>query len=760
MWVRADLRRRWRSWVVLGILAGITAGLVGAAVAGARRTTHVFSSYVQAAHVPDAALLANDPKFGPAKQRAIAELPEVEQTYPFVVAFALTIKETGDGDAGLVPAEPRTLTDGPGEPIVEGRFPDAARADEVAIDENTRDQFHFRVGSVLHVQQQEPKIDQPVRVVGITNSTSSDINISLSSGFYDKYRDTLVGITNEFVTLHEGASFETFRQDAERIIGHPVNIEDGSELFGLEQNHDITNVERAGLLLFALGVVLAGFALVGQALVRSVSAGAADLGTWRAIGADRRIASRAMVLPALLAAVIGAATSIVVAVLLSPRFPIAHTRRFDIDIGYHADWTVLAATALAAAAAVGLAAWATAEVRIRRGQRARANPSFLTKATNIDLPAPLVVGSRLATEPGQGRRAVPIRSAFLGAIVGVLGLVACLTFRAGLADVVANQQRTGITWDYVVAGDGAVAAKDVAAITRDDAVADGLRATWARAVPINGVSTPVFGTAPAKGDIKFVVLSGRAPRAPKEIAFAPSTMDALKVNVGDVVYVSKERRAVTVVGKVLLPATSHTAYAQSGWMTTQGLRPFIAGDTFATEDYLLLRWKPHTDTSATIDRINAAYADKYYVVPPITDAEISAIGELRSLPLVLGVFFVLLAIATVAHALVTTVSRRSHDLAILRSMGFTRRNSRVAIAWQSTLLAVVGLIVGVPLGILAGRLLWQELADTLPVVYVAPLALVGLLIAIPAALITANVLAAGPAHAATRVRPAQVLRTE
>ena len=46
----------------------------------------------------------------------------------------------------------------------------------------------------------------------------------------------------------------------------------------------------------------------------------------------------------------------------------------------------------------------------------------------------------------------------------------------------------------------------------------------------------------------------------------------------------------------------------------------------------------------------------------------------------------------------------------------TRRNSRIAIAWQATLLAIVGLVVGVPLGVLTGRLLWQELADNLPVV--------------------------------------------
>ena len=51
----------------------------------------------------------------------------------------------------------------------------------------------------------------------------------------------------------------------------------------------------------------------------------------------------------------------------------------------------------------------------------------------------------------------------------------------------------------------------------------------------------------------------------------------------------------------------------------------------------------------------------------------------------------------------TTVRRRKHDLAVLRSMGLTRRDSRLAIVWQSTLLAIVGLVIGVPLGIVVGR---------------------------------------------------------
>ena len=130
------------------------------------------------------------------------------------------------------------------------------------------------------------------------------------------------------------------------------------------------------------------------------------------------------------------------------------------------------------------------------------------------------------------------------------------------------------------------------------------------------------------------------------------------------------------------------------------------------------------------------------------------------LPFALAIFFALLGLATVAHAVVTTVRRRRHDLAVLRAIGFTKRDARIAIAWQATLIAIVGLVLGIPLGILAGRLIWKQLAESFPVAYVPPLSLIALLLIGPAAIVVVNLIAAGPAHAATRIRPARVLRAE
>ena len=111
--------------------------------------------------------------------------------------------------------------------------------------------------------------------MGITKSPTDDGgNFNVSSGFAAKYGDRLVGPTNMFVTLKRGESdFRRFRADVQRIVGRPINVESGTELLRLRQVRDIADIERAGLLLFAVAVVVVGGVLVGQALVRSVTAG-------------------------------------------------------------------------------------------------------------------------------------------------------------------------------------------------------------------------------------------------------------------------------------------------------------------------------------------------------------------------------------------------------------------------------------------------------------------------------------------------------
>jgi hypothetical protein len=769
---------------VLGILAGATFGLAAAGWAGARRTSVALPNYIAAVDLPDAAALVNDPSYDAAKRAQVEALPEVETVYPFVVAIGITVKPLPD-EGGLIPAT-QAGAEGLAGIIVEGRMADASRADEAVVDQNLQRKYGLDIGSTLTIAQHatpeelaklppgllppgaDPNFEQQLHVVGIIKSVDTEENWTPSAGFYAKYGTRLAGFTNQFINLRNGlADLPKLRADMQRIVGHPVNVESVEQLDGIPKIRNIMRVEESGLLLFALAVLIVGGVLIGQALARAVTAGAADLPTWRAIGADRKTAVNALMIPAFLTAGVGILVGAGVAVALSARFPISHARRFDLHLGYHADWFVLGIAALAVLVAVMTTAAVSAFWSVSGRRQVNASPSTAGRlAARAGLPPALAIGSRLAIEPGRGRRAVPVRSALVGAIVGVLGVVGCFTFRAGLTDAAADPQRSGVVWDYSVAsGFGPISQKDLTTIADDDAVNGVLHAVWYRAVRINGVTTPTFAISSVEGGVTPVLLSGRAPRTPLDITFAPATMRELGLKVGDKVPVGAGRdRVATIVGTALLPATSHTDYDQSAWMTPAGvealLGPIDGIDPNAYEDYVLVRWAPGADERAARERLSKLGDGNYYFADAELPAAVISLGDLRSLPLALGVFFALLASATVAHALVTTVRRRRQELAIMRSIGFTRRQSRVAIAWQATLIAVAGLVIGVPLGIVTGRLVWRWLAQNFPVVYVPPLAAIAVVLVIPAAILLANALAAWPARSAARIRPAEALRTE
>ena len=92
-------------------------------------------------------------------------------------------------------------------------------------------------------------------------------------------------------------------------------------------------------------------------------------------------------------------------------------------------------------------------------------------------------------------------------------------------------------------------------------------------------------------------------------------------------------------------------------------------------------------------------------------------------------------------------------------MGFVNGQVVSTVLWQSTTLAVIGIIIGVPLGVLVGKAVWTAFANNLGVipVSVVPGWLIALLAV--AVLVVANLIAVVPALAATRSNAADLLRT-
>ncbi len=120
----------------------------------------------------------------------------------------------------------------------------------------------------------------------------------------------------------------------------------------------------------------------------------------------------------------------------------------------------------------------------------------------------------------------------------------------------------------------------------------------------------------------------------------------------------------------------------------------------------------------------------------------------------------LLASLAVGHALFTGVRRRRREFAVFKTLGSSRRQVRAAVAWHATMLAAVGLVVGIPLGLIVGRWTWRQLAHSLGVATTAWVPAPELVIVAAVVVLIANLIGAFPARAAAHTRPAVALRAE
>ena len=106
------------------------------------------------------------------------------------------------------------------------------------------------------------------------------------------------------------------------------------------------------------------------------------------------------------------------------------------------------------------------------------------------------------------------------------------------------------------------------------------------------------------------------------------------------------------------------------------------------------------------------------------------------------------------------VRRRRRDLAVLKTLGFTRSQVLRVVAREASAFAAVALLAGLPLGVLAGRQAWSVFATASGVSAQAAVPPLLVLVIIGVTLAIANLIAAAPGWEAARVRPATVLRTE
>jgi putative ABC transport system permease protein len=100
---------------------------------------------------------------------------------------------------------------------------------------------------------------------------------------------------------------------------------------------------------------------------------------------------------------------------------------------------------------------------------------------------------------------------------------------------------------------------------------------------------------------------------------------------------------------------------------------------------------------------------------------------------------------------------RRHELAVLRSLGFESRQLGSTLVWQASTIGLIGLTIGVPLGVIAGRFVWEAVTGGIGVVDAPVAPAVPILVVLIAALVVLNIAATVPSRRARKIAAAAVL---
>ncbi len=571
---------------------------------------------------------------------------------------------------------------------------------------------------------------------------------------------------------------------------------------------DLT-VKPMAIALGVFGAVAALAALlIGlQVVSRQLRDADEELTVLRALGAGPTTAAADGLIGILAAVVAGSLLAAVVAVGLSPLSPLGPVRPVYPGPAIAFDWTVLGLGVLVLIGGLGAIALVLAYrgAPHRAARRARLAPRSTSKAVGViasmGLPAPAVVGVRFALETGRGRSAVPVRSASLGASLAVALVVATFTFGSGLHSLVSNPALYGWDWSYMLNASNVVPPQALSLLDQDRHVVawtgyDDLDAE------IDGQDVPFLiedGQPADKGQAVPPVLAGHTVDAKEQIVLGAASLAQLHKHVGDTVvvtygiprdapvYVPPTR--LVIVGTATMPAigessvlSDHTSMG-TGALASYAMFPTAfqqAGNspdpTLNGPGLVLVRLSHDTPVAAGLadmqrvaDAANNAFAtvpngggigDTVSVMGVQRPAEIVNYRTMDATPALLAASLAAGAVVALGLTLAASVRRRRHDLALLKTLGFTQRQLASAVAWQASVAAVIGTVIGVPAGIAVGRWLWTLFAREIyavpqPTVPVLPVLLVAL-----GGIVIANVVAAIPGRSAARTSTALLLQAE
>jgi hypothetical protein len=731
----------------------------------------------------------------------IAALPSVAYSGRAALMFAVPVTAGGRVTSAASQVITLALIHSPPQEraiIVAGRRAVSSRASEVMINEAAARILKARVGSVIHLRGYRPDQAQqvlngavlPPRVVlpavhvaGIIRTPAdlaenpdapTDVTfmgngaIVVTAAFYHRFAGSVGNLPGLGFHLKRGAAgLAAFEAEVKRLSGNHAKIQTGSDdRVAAASAQRGTSLQALALLLFGVIVALAMLVIVAQSIARQAYTASGDFPVLRALGTSNRQLFAAALAPGALVAAAGMVLAVPIAYGLSAFTPIGLARRAEISPGFAFDAAAMlggaAVLALLLAGRAALAAPRAARTAaVSRPAAAGPGPWLAGRLAGRGLSPAAVSGIRLAFETGRGRAAVPVRAAIVGMAAALAAVLAALVFGSSVSHVIGDPAVAGWDWDVTVGNphSGDVSAQAVPRL-RADAFVSGFTVTAMGGALLDGRDdVTLVGLQTVTGRVVPPVLAGRLPTVPGEIALGGRELRALGKSVGDTVQASGPHGQVPlrVTGEVVLSpeiTNEQTELGSGGVMTMAGA---LAVSPLPMPRNVFLVSLRNPASPAAISSLKQQFPGT--VLPAVPPPEVRDLSGVSGLPLILAFVLMLLACGIIAHTLLTSVRRRRRDLAILKTVGFVTSQVRATVAWQATALACAGLIVGVPLGLLAGRWAWILFASQVAIVpapVISPLTL----LAIPVVLLVANAIAAIPARSAARTQPAAILRSE
>jgi FtsX-like permease family len=799
MLLESGLRNRWRSWLALSLLTALVVGLVLAGAATARRTATAFPRY-EAAHGFDSFFYSVDPVPGAASLPSVASSVDV-RTPAGGAPQCACLRPINDDDFSLEEVPPGQL--GEISKLVAGSLPDQSDPSQVLASQNLEaDGVH--IGTVLHVplasaaQRSAITSDQNItpdgpkvalRVVGFeisetefpTSSNAPSYDVYVTSAFDRKFdAQTLVLHEYFFRLRHGAASLPQFEAQARAHGG--LSASDLDSLGGAIATS--IDPQAVGWWLLTGLAALIGLLALAQALARQAAIEAESHPVLSALGASRRQLFTLAMTRTFVVALVGAAGGVALAAVSSFFTPVGEARLADPTPGFSFDALLLVPAGLAAVAVVlALGLWPALKWArpLNRDERRVIRPSRAVAALSAaGASASALIGVRHAVERGRGRAAMPVSSALVGAILAVAALCATAVFGASLSHLTETPSQYGQQFDawFSVNGTGTASQDEqlLAALERPGIAA--ITAGIGSPVIINGKAVDGIAGQSYRGHLLLTTIAGRPPAADDEVELGAKTMAQAGAHIGSLVRVTIPSpgtgKGVTgwfrAVGTAVLPPDFNSQGLGTGAVFT--LDGLLAGHCapganqracqmkaiLADQGVFLVHTEPGSSGQAALDKLSRTHPSQVNLPSPPTD--LVNFGEAVNFPLIFGFIAVLFGAATLLHLLLTTLSQRRQEMGLLKSLGMIRRQIAFTVSWQTTTVAIIGIVVGVPLGVAAGRLAWHAFATNLGV-FAGPVTTAWVIVTVAvAALVAANLLAVVPAIIAARSPAATLLKAE